>query len=87
MNNASDATLRGLAAGKDGQTNVTGNLTLHGVTKEISFPATVKVNAEGLTVKSEFSIDRTEFGMKFSPDRVEKKVSLTVVVGEKTQPK
>jgi polyisoprenoid-binding protein YceI len=76
-----------ITPGKDGQATITGNLTLHGVTKEISFPATVKVGAEGLVVKSEFSIDRTDFGMKFSPDRVEKKVSLTVVVGEKTQPK
>ena len=72
---------------KGDQATITGNLTLHGVTKEITIPATVKVAAEGLVIKSEFSIDRTEFGMKFSPDRVEKKVTLTVVVGEKTQPK
>jgi len=63
---------------------ITGKLTLHGVTKEISFPATVELGDSGLKLKSEFTIDRTEFGMNFDPKKVENKVSLTVVVGEKT---
>ena len=68
-----------------GKATITGSLTLHGVTKEISFPATVQISDEGLALKSEFSIDRTEFGMTFKG--VENKVDMTVVIGEKTVPK
>ena len=72
--------------GEGSQTKVTGNLTLHGVTKEISFPATVDVNESGLTLSSKFTIDRSEFGMTFGPDKVENKVSMTVIIGQATPP-
>ena len=71
----------------EGKTQIAGKLTLHGVTKEISFPAAIQLGDHGLTLSSEFSIDRSEFGMNFGPDKVVNKVTLTVVVGEKTQPK
>lgn len=71
--------------GKDGTATVTGKLTLHGKTQEISFPATVTVTAEGLTLKSDFTINRGEFGMTYGAGKVEDKVSLSVIVGEKTQ--
>jgi polyisoprenoid-binding protein YceI len=67
-----------------GSSQITGKLTLHGVTKEISFPATVEIGPSGLSLKSEFSIDRSEYGMTYDPKKVENKVSLTVVVGQKT---
>ncbi|QDU31158.1 hypothetical protein ETAA8_63110 [Anatilimnocola aggregata] len=70
--------------GKAGTATVTGKLTLHGVTKEISFPATTAVTAEGVTLTSEFAIQRSEFGMTYGAGKVDDKVSLTVVVGEKT---
>src|SRR5262245_18828016 len=63
---------------------ITGKLTLHGVTKEISFPATIEVTETGLKLKSEFTFDRTEWGINYDPTKVEKKVSLTVIVGERT---
>jgi len=44
---------------------VTGDLTLHGVTKSISFPATLKVEDSLLTVASEFSINRKDFGINY----------------------
>src|SRR5580765_6634260 len=37
---------------------VTGKLTLHGVTKEISFPATIKVSSESVDVDADFAINR-----------------------------
>ena len=40
-----------------------GNLTLHGVTKSITIPATVKVEGDTLTLKSEFALDKNDFGM------------------------
>jgi len=64
--------------------SITGTLTLHGVTKEITFPAKVEVNDAGLTVNAEFTLDRSEFGMTYDPKKVENKVSMTVVVGERT---
>jgi polyisoprenoid-binding protein YceI len=78
-----------IAAGTGGKATITGKLSLHGVTKEISFPATVEVGEKGLTLTSEFSIDRTQFGMNYglAEGGVEPKVSMKVVVGEKTTPK
>jgi len=73
-------------AGK-GLYTLTGNLTLHGVTKEISCPAEITLTDEGLTVHSKFAIDRTEFGMNFGADKVEKNVALTVTIGAKTEAK
>jgi len=67
-----------------GAAQVTGKLTLHGVTKEISFPAAIDVDGSGVKLKSEFVIDRTEFGINYDPKKVENKVSLIVAVGEKS---
>jgi polyisoprenoid-binding protein YceI len=69
-----------------GASQIEGNLTLHGVTKEISFPATVSVSGAGLRLSSEFKIDRTQFGMTFGEGQVEKDVTMNVVIGEQTVP-
>src|SRR6185369_241322 len=45
---------------------VTGNLTLHGVTKAISFPATINVTPDAATVESSFSINRKDFGINYA---------------------
>ena len=66
-----------------GKSQITGKLTLHGVTKEISFPAAIEVPDAGLMLESEFTIDRSEFGMTYDPKKVENKVTLMVTVGEK----
>ena len=45
---------------------VTGNLTLNGVTKSISFPATIDITDKGVTVSTnDFTINRTDFGIKY----------------------
>jgi polyisoprenoid-binding protein YceI len=67
--------------GENGQTMITGNLTLLGNTKEISFPATVNITDGGLNLKAEFTIDRTEFGMDKLQDGVEKAVNIKITVG------
>lgn len=73
------------AGERNGSINVTGDLTLLETTKEITFPANFIVSGAGMILRSHFTIDRTEFGMEFGPDRVQKEISLTVAVGEKTQ--
>ncbi len=44
---------------------IVGNLTLHGVTKSITIPAVVKVEGDALTLKSEFALNKNDFGMTF----------------------
>lgn len=44
---------------------IEGNLTLRGVTKGVSFPATVSVTSKSVTVKSEFKINRKDFGVSY----------------------
>jgi polyisoprenoid-binding protein YceI len=48
----------------DGHT-ITGDLTLHGVTKRVSFPAMVTVTDGQVTANSEFSINRKDFGITY----------------------
>jgi polyisoprenoid-binding protein YceI len=52
--------------GQGANSTVTGNLTLHGVTKQISFPAKVEVKDDAVTLNAEFSINRKDFGIKYA---------------------
>lgn len=53
--------------GDNGATHtITGNLNLHGVTKSITFPATIAVTPEAITVDSTFSINRKDFGINYA---------------------
>ncbi len=44
---------------------VTGNLTLHGVTKSISFPANIHAATDAVTVRAEFAINRKDFNINY----------------------
>ena len=71
-----------IEADGDGKVKVTGNLTLLGTTKSITFPATVSTK-DGFSLKAEFKIDRTQFGMDYGLEGVEKDVEMTITVGQK----
>ncbi len=45
--------------------NITGDLTLHGVTKTITFPAKISVAGGKVTATASIPVDRTEFGVKY----------------------
>lgn len=45
---------------------VTGNLTLHGVTKSVTFPATISVTPDVASVDSTFSINRKDFAINYA---------------------
>lgn len=44
---------------------IEGNFELHGVTKKISFPATIRSAAEQVEVDAEFAINRKDFGITY----------------------
>ena len=44
---------------------LTGNLTLHGVTKQISFPAELSAEGDRAALKAEFFIKRFDFAIKY----------------------
>lgn len=48
-----------------GKVTITGNLTLHGVSRSISFPAEVSVSPEEVTLEAEFAINRFDFDIKY----------------------
>jgi polyisoprenoid-binding protein YceI len=59
--------------GANGATHtITGNLALHGVTRSISFPATVAVSPSEVTATAEFVINRREYGIVYAgmPDNL-----------------
>lgn len=54
------------AGGEKGATHtITGNLTLHGVTKSVTFPATIKPQGDTTDVSAEFAINRKDFGVVY----------------------
>lgn len=50
-------------------TKISGNLTLKGVTKNVSFPAKVDVSENGATTAANFIIDRTQWDMHYNDDK------------------
>lgn len=53
------------AKGPDGYI-VTGDFSLHGVTKSISFPATIKAGPDSVDVDAEFAVNRKDFGIVYT---------------------
>lgn len=55
-----------LKKNSDTDYTVAGNFTLHGVTKNITFPATVSKNGETVKINSKFDIKRKDFGIVYA---------------------
>ncbi len=49
----------------NGKTEVTGNLTLRGVSKALTFPAEITVAEKDVSIKAELKFDRQPFGIAF----------------------
>ncbi len=62
---------------------VTGDLTLLGKTKAVTMPAAVTATADALTLKSEFRINKTEWGMTYGKGKIDDEVTLKVSVTAK----
>lgn len=52
-------------AASGNNSTVTGNLTIKGISKSITFPANIAIEPAQLTAKAEFNIDRTEWDIKY----------------------
>lgn len=59
--------------------NITGDFTLHGVTKSITFPATLSLADGKVTAHAEFDINRMDFGIKY-PGKVDDAIRENVVI-------
>lgn len=59
--------IKKVAAGSGNQVNVTGDLTIKGITNAITFPAALVWNADGTVTATadKVVVDRTKFGIKF----------------------
>lgn len=72
------------AGGEGGASHtVTGNLELHGVTKAVTFPATIRVLPAGAEVDAEFAINRKDFGIAFEgmkDDLIKDNVSIKLTI-------
>jgi len=66
---------------KDGETKVTctGKLEMHGVTKEITIPGTLKVNGKELTLKADFKVKLVDYKIKV-PSLYAKKIAEEIAV-------
>ena len=64
-------------------TSVTGNLTIKGVTKSITFPITVTPSGKGYLFEGTFTINRLDFGVGASSMVLSDKVEVTLKVQTK----
>lgn len=78
------------AGGEKGATHtVTGNLELHGVTKGITFPATIKVEGDDVKVNAEFVINRKDFNLVYPGkpnDLIKDDVAIKLTIDAKKAP-
>lgn len=65
----------------DGGYTITGDLAMHGVSSEISFPATVSVGAQAVEIDAQVTIDRQVWGVSYPgkpDDLIQDEVALTL---------
>jgi polyisoprenoid-binding protein YceI len=59
---------------------ITGDLTLLGKTKSITFPATISASGGNLKIEGDVKIDRNDFGMTYGKGKVDDHVAIKVAV-------
>jgi len=59
--------------------SVTGNFTFHGVTKSITFPASLSLDGDTVRATAEFDINRFDFGVEY-PGKVDDLIRENVVI-------
>jgi polyisoprenoid-binding protein YceI len=75
------ATFKSTKVAKDGdKVTITGDLTLLGKTKPVTMTCACAHKDGTLDLKSEFTIDRTQWGMTYGEGKIEKDVALTLSI-------
>jgi polyisoprenoid-binding protein YceI len=69
-----------IARGDDGNYNVTGDLTLNGRKKSITFPAKITLANDRFTLDASFKINRHDFGISYGKGKIHDAVTISVVV-------
>jgi polyisoprenoid-binding protein YceI len=67
-------------ADDEGTHTITGDLTMLGQTHSIDVPATIELSGDKVNLTSDFTIDRTQWGMNYNPDQVHKDVQISVKI-------
>ncbi len=62
---------------------ISGELTLLGKSKPVTMPATVAVTADSFTLTSDFTINRTDWGMTYGAGKINDEVALKLVINAK----
>ncbi|SHN42625.1 YceI family protein [Chitinophaga sp. CF418] len=62
---SADFQITGIKPHGDNQYDLTGKLTIKGITNDINFPATIKVDKDKLTATAKVKIDRTKYDIKY----------------------
>ena len=65
---------------KDAVHEVSGDLTLLGKTKSITFPAKIEATADTVKINGEFKIDRTDFGMTYGAGKIDPAATIKIAV-------
>ena len=73
---------KSIQAGTNGYL-VSGDLTLHGVTHPLSFPARIDLADGGVTVSSQFELNRHEWGISYGKGNVNDLVKMSIDVKAK----
>lgn len=63
-----------------GAHTITGNLTLHGVTRPVSIPATITSDNGSVTIAGTFKIAREDFGMVYGKGMIDNDVRVTIQI-------
>lgn len=78
------ATFKATKIEKDGDKfKITGDFTLCGKTKSITFPATITEKDGTMALSAEFKINRTDYGMSYGAGMIDDDVALKVSVTAK----
>ncbi len=62
---------------------LTGELTMLGKTKPVVMPSSLSCEGDKLTLKSDFKINRTDWGMTFGKGKIDEDVALKVEISTK----
>lgn len=78
--------ITGLTKSSDTAYTVSGNFTLHGKTKNISFPATVSQSGDSVKIDAKFDINRKDFGIVY-PGKTDDLIRDEVIIELKLEAK